>query len=320
MKEYILVTIILAIASFVYLKLADKFNIIDKPNHRSSHTQITVRGGGILFALAAVLFSLFNDFQYPYFTIGLIFISIISFVDDIITLSSAIRFPLQILAILLMLYQLDLIFETNFFWVIWLVICATGFINFFNFMDGINGITGLYSISVLFGVYLLNQKIDTINDDLIIYTLISLIIFGFYNFRKKALFFAGDIGSISLALIIIFSVFGLVNASGSPVILLIIMVYGADALLTLIYRKFFLKEKVTEPHRHHLYQILVDKINISHLKVSFIYAVVQFVFVLIALYTYQLEIIKQYVIFVLSMGILTLTYIISYRKIISIMR
>jgi hypothetical protein len=98
------------------------------------------------------------------------------------------------------------------------------------------------------------------------------------------------------------------------------MVYGADALLTLIYRKFFLKEKVTEPHRHHLYQILVDKINISHLKVSFIYAVVQFVFVLIALYTYQLEIIKQYVIFVLSMGILTLTYIISYRKIISIMR
>ena len=52
--------------SFVYLKLANKFKIIDKPNERSSHTKITVRGGGIIFPIAILLFFVLNDFQYPY--------------------------------------------------------------------------------------------------------------------------------------------------------------------------------------------------------------------------------------------------------------
>lgn len=317
MKYYTIVFALLAIASFIYLKIAVRFKIIDKPNERSSHTKITVRGGGILFALAAILFFVFNDFQYPYFTLGLVLIAIVSFIDDIKTLSSAIRFPFQILAILLVLFELNLIFDTNILWLIWIIICGAGFINFFNFMDGINGITGLYSISVLVGVYLLNDQIMAINQDLVIYTLLSLLVFGFYNFRKKALFFAGDIGSISLAIIIIFSIFALVKTAASPVILLLIMVYGADALLTLLYRKLILKEKVTEPHRHHLYQKMVDVKKMSHLKVSAIYALVQFVYVIIALFTYQIDIYTQYVIFILGMGLLTITYILYYRKIIS---
>ena len=96
MEKYLIVFAVLAVLSYVYLKLAIKFKIIDKPNERSSHTKITVRGGGILFIIAIILFFVLNDFQYPYFFIGVIAISFVSFLDDIYTLSSKVRFPFHV--------------------------------------------------------------------------------------------------------------------------------------------------------------------------------------------------------------------------------
>lgn len=314
--QYLLVFLILVVCSYIYLKLAGRFNIIDKPNKRSSHTKITIRGGGILFFLAAILFFLFNSLQYPYFILGLLLIAIISFIDDIVTLSSFIRFPFQIIAVGLLLYEIDLFFNTNILWVIWLFISAVGFINFFNFMDGINGITGLYSIVVLIGMYFFNLEIEAIDGDLIIYSLIASIIFGFYNFRKQALFFAGDIGSISLALIIIFILFSLIKTSEAPVILLLIMVYSADALITILYRKFILKEKITDPHRHHLYQKLVDQKSMSHLRVALLYAVLQLFLCVISYSTYLLSFYTQCLIFMFFLVVFTLAYTIVYSKLI----
>jgi UDP-N-acetylmuramyl pentapeptide phosphotransferase/UDP-N-acetylglucosamine-1-phosphate transferase len=314
--HYLFVFLILAVSSFIYLKLADKFNIIDKPNQRSSHTKVTIRGGGILFTIAAILFSVWNNFRFPYFTIGLSLIAIVSFIDDNITLSSAIRFPFQIIAISLLLYEIDLLLNTNVFWVIWLFISAVGFINFFNFMDGINGITGLYSIAVLIGAYFLNLNIGAVDSNLIIYSLLALVVFGFYNFRKKALFFAGDIGSISIALVIIFIIFSLIKVSEAPVILLLIMVYSADALMTIFYRKIILKEKITDPHRHHLYQKLVDVKQMSHLKVASLYAFVQLLLFIVAYTTYELSFFIQCIIFISFLVIFTCAYLTVYSKII----
>jgi UDP-N-acetylmuramyl pentapeptide phosphotransferase/UDP-N-acetylglucosamine-1-phosphate transferase len=313
--NYLIVFISLIISSLLYFKIAVKFKIIDVPNNRSSHNKITIRGGGVLFFLAILFFFIVNNFEYPFFFSGLLLISVVSFIDDIKSMSAAVRFPFQIISVILVLYEIGLITDSNLVWVTWLIICGVGFINFVNFMDGINGITGLYSISVLSGLYILNLKVNVINEDLFLYTLISLAVFGYYNFRKKALFFAGDVGSISMGVIILFCLFTLIKETSAPVILLTIVVYNADALTTILYRKFFLKENVTEPHKHHIFQKLVDIKKISHLRVSLYYAFIQLLVNVLVLNTYTLEVKYQYMIFILGCLLFVILYIILFKYI-----
>lgn len=314
MKIYVLVTLLLAVLSYVYLKLAIKFKIIDKPNQRSSHTKITVRGGGIIFPIAILLFFILNDYQYPYFVLGVFLISVISFLDDIYTLSSKIRFPFQFLGVFLILYQVDYPFSPFYLYAVFLIL-GIGAVNMFNFMDGINGITGLYSLAVLSGLFMINNTENIVDYDLLIYPAISLIIFGFYNFRRKALFFAGDIGSIAIGLFMYFVGFLLAIKLSSPLILLLIIVYGADAGNTLLYRKIFTKESIFDPHRHHVYQKLVDVYKISHLKVASIYAILQLVVNFIIFKTYRLELSSQFIVFFTLIFIFTVSYILLFRKI-----
>jgi UDP-N-acetylmuramyl pentapeptide phosphotransferase/UDP-N-acetylglucosamine-1-phosphate transferase len=311
MITYILIFTILAIVSFIYLKLAIKFKIIDKPNERSSHTKITVRGGGIIFPIAILLFFIFNDYQYPYFVLGVFLISVVSFLDDIYTLSARIRFPFQIFAVLLVFFELDIPIEIL---SLFYLILGIGLINLFNFMDGINGITGLYSIAVLSVFYFINLNEEIINPDLIIYSIISLVIFGFYNFRKKAIFFAGDIGSIAIGVLVFFIAFYFAVELKSPLIILSVIVYGADGGNTLLYRKFFTNESVFEPHRHHIYQKLVDLKKISHIKVSIVYALIQLLMNVVLYYTYQLELQTQFLILLSISSFFILIYILLFNK------
>lgn len=314
MNIYLIVLVSLIVASYVYLKLAVKFKIIDNPNQRSSHTKITVRGGGIIFPIAILLFFILNDYQYPYFVLGVFLISVISFLDDIYTLSSKIRFPFQFLGVFLILYQVDYPFSPIYLYVSFLFL-GIGVVNMFNFMDGINGITGLYSLAVLSGLFMINNTENIVDNDLLIFPAISLIIFGFYNFRRKALFFAGDIGSIAIGLFMYFVGFLLAIKLSSPLILLLIIVYGADAGNTLLYRKIFTKESIFDPHRHHVYQKLVDVYKISHLKVASIYAILQLVVNFIIFKTYRLELSSQFIVFFTLIFIFTVSYILLFRKI-----
>ena len=313
MNRYILIALTLIVVSYLYLKLAIKFKIIDKPNERSSHTKITVRGGGIIFTIAIMLFFLLNDFKYPYFCLGVVLVSIISFLDDIFTLSSKIRFPFQFLAVFLILLEVGLPFSPMYIF-IFALIFGIGMINMFNFMDGINGITGLYSLVTLVGFYFINVNEQLIDSDLIIYSIISILIFGFYNFRKKALFFAGDIGSITIGILVFFLGLYFVNSLASPLILLLIIVYGADAGITLLYRIFFTKESVLDAHRHHIYQKLVDIKNMSHLKVSVMYAFIQGIVNLIILKYYDLDVHTQVIIFMGLVFVFILSYIFLFHK------
>jgi UDP-N-acetylmuramyl pentapeptide phosphotransferase/UDP-N-acetylglucosamine-1-phosphate transferase len=307
----LLIFILLGILSFIYLKLAIKYKIIDKPNERSSHTKITVRGGGIIFTIAVILFVIFNNFQYPYFFAGTLIVAIISFLDDIYTLSSKIRFPFQLLAVLLVLFQLDI--PIGLLTLIYIFL-GIAIINLFNFMDGINGITGLYSISVLSVFYFINLNEEILNPDLIIYSLISLVVFGFYNFRKKALFFAGDIGSVTIGILVFFIGLYFAVALESPLIILSIIVYGADGGNTLLYRKFFTNESIIDPHRHHIYQKLVDIKKMSHLKVSIIYTIIQLLMNVVLYNTYTLELKTQFLLLISIISFFILMYILIFRK------
>jgi len=62
---YILLFILLFVVELAYFRLADHYNIIDKPNQRSSHTSITLRGGGIVFYIGVLLYFALEGFQYP---------------------------------------------------------------------------------------------------------------------------------------------------------------------------------------------------------------------------------------------------------------
>ena len=203
MEKYLVVTLVLALLSFVYLKLAERFNIVDKPNERSSHTVPTIRGGGIIFLFAIWIFFITSNYQYPFLVLGTTIIGLVNFFDDLFTLSSKLRLPFQFLAIILVIVDLHL-YDFP-LWIPFLfIILGVGFINEFNFMDGINGITGFYSLAILIPMYFINYKSPVLREDLILYLGISVLVFGFYNFRKKARFFAGDIGSVFMAILLFF--------------------------------------------------------------------------------------------------------------------
>ncbi|RBW54268.1 UDP-GlcNAc--UDP-phosphate GlcNAc-1-phosphate transferase [Tenacibaculum sp. E3R01] len=309
--NYIVIFIVLIVLSIIYLKIADKFNIIDKPNHRSSHTSPTIRGGGILFLLAILIYFFTSGFLYPYFVLGVSLIAIISFVDDIVTLSSNLRLPFQFLAIALCLFQLG--FTINEYLIIFpLLVFGVGFINVYNFMDGVNGITGLYSIVVLLGLFFINMEENIVDDDLIIYSLLSIIVFGFYNFRRKARMFAGDIGSISIAVLLFFIGTILIKELKSPVIILFVAVYGTDAILTIIYRKS-IGESLTQPHRHHIYQKLAHTFKLPHLKISIAYALLQSILNIIVFFSYKSSVVIQCVIVVLVAFVLASLYLYFFK-------
>ncbi|MEH6679301.1 MAG: glycosyltransferase family 4 protein [Sediminicola sp.] len=290
--HFFLIALILIVAAQGYFILAKRFNIIDRPNERSSHTKPTIRGGGILFVVSTLLFFFFSEFQYPYFVLGLLLVALISFVDDLYTLGSKIRLAVQFIAISLVFFQLG-IFAEPLWMVPPLLVFCVGLLNIYNFMDGINGITGLCSMATIIGFLMLNGEAELVPSSLLLYTLMALAIFGFYNFRKKALFFAGDVGSISIAVIIIFLGLHFGLALRAPIVILLVGVYLVDGTMT-IGSRLRKRENIFKPHRSHLYQRLVQRTGLSHLQVSMAYAGLQFLLALLVFLMYQMPMQQQF--------------------------
>ena len=275
---YIIILLLLFVAELLYFRIADKFNIIDKPNERSSHSQITLRGGGIIFYFGVVVYFIYYQFAYPWFFAGLTLITLISFLDDVRSIPSLIRLIIQFVATGLMFYQCQLFAMSWYVWVGALVVC-TGIINAYNFMDGINGITGGYSLVIAGALWYVNEKIVSFADEkLIIVLILSLLVFNFFNFRKKAKCFAGDVGATSVAFILIFLIGQLIIKTDDFSYLVLLAVYGVDAVLTIIHR-IRLKEPLMEAHRKHMYQIMANELKIPHIVVSLIYMAVQAVII-----------------------------------------
>ncbi|QPH38359.1 MraY family glycosyltransferase [Pedobacter endophyticus] len=279
----IIVFVSLFALEILYFKLADHFNIIDKPNHRSSHTAVTIRGGGIIFTLAALIFFCTFSFQYPYFILGLFAISLISFLDDILTLNNKIRLAVHLFSVLLMFYQWEL-FSLPWFWLPIALIFVIGTINAYNFMDGINGITGGYSLLAIATLYYINEYIVSFTSaELLIVVGLSLLVFNFFNFRKKAKCFAGDVGSVSIAFIIVFLLGQLIIQTQNFSYVLLLLFYGLDTVTTIAFRAIR-KENIFEAHRSHFYQFLSNEKKLPHLLVVAIYIGVQFIINLTIIY------------------------------------
>ena len=311
---YLLILITLFVAELLYFRLADRFNIIDKPNERSSHTSVTLRGGGIIFYVAALLYFMLSGFQYPWFFLGLTMMTIISFLDDVFTLSNKLRLLVHFSSVLLMAYQLDL-FEMPWYFLLIGFVVMVGVINAYNFMDGINGITACYSLAVAGLLLLVNQQVAFIDPDLLIYTILGVAVFAFFNFRTKAKSFAGDVGSVAIAYILLFALGTLILTTGEFIYILFLAVYGIDAVWTIIQR-LLRKENIFKAHRSHLYQYLGNEAGVNKLLVSFSYGALQFLIGLLVIQFAQQDISAQLV-FAASLLIgLSILYLIGKRVII----
>ncbi|RZK67698.1 MAG: glycosyltransferase family 4 protein [Pedobacter sp.] len=270
----LLLLITLLLLELIYFKIADRFNIIDKPNHRSSHTSVTIRGGGVIFSLAALIYFFGFGFAYPYFILGLLLISLISFLDDIFTLNNKVRISVHLIAVLLMFYQWGL-FSLTWYWIPIAIIFVIGTINAYNFMDGINGITGGYSLVAIGTLYYLNEKVVAFTSSDVLITIgLSLLVFNFFNFRKRAKCFAGDVGSVSIAFIIVFFIGQLIIQTQDFNYILLLLSYGLDAASTIFFRAIR-KENIFEAHRSHFYQYLANQLKWNHLVVSGLYMGIQ---------------------------------------------
>ena len=280
---YLLILVLLFLAELFYFRIADKCNIIDKPNERSSHTRITLRGRGIIFYLSALTFFLTNQFEYPWFILALTLITFISFIDDIRSTSQGLRLVFHFTAMALMFYQWGL-FSLPWWTLLVALIVCTGIINAYNFMDGINGITGGYSLVILVSLAYVNAEVISFTEQNFIYRMIcSVLVFDLFNFRKRAKCFVSDVGSVSIAFVVLFLIGSLILQTKDFSWLVMLTVYGADSVLTIIHR-LLLHENIGLPHRKHLYQIMVNELRIPHVVVSLVYMIVQIVIIIGYLY------------------------------------
>lgn len=275
--EYTILGILLMILMLLYFKIADRYNIIDKPNHRSAHTEITLRGGGIIFWFSALLYFIQHTQSNSFFFVGITLVSLVSFWDDIQCLSNKIRILTHFGAMSLIFYQLNVFGLVPWWGIIIAYVMGIGIINAYNFMDGINGITGLYTLTVMGAFLYVNQYVIAFVDlNLIIYPIIASVVFLFFNYREKAKCFAGDVGSIAIAFWVIYLLLLLVLKSNTIVWILFLAVYGVDAVCTIMHR-LYLRQNIFEAHRLHFYQILSNEYKLPHRIVSVFYAVLQLI-------------------------------------------
>ena len=348
---YLAIFILLFILEQCYFRIADRCNIIDKPNERSSHTKVVLRGGGVIFAISILVWMAlqmvhgewFMVKDYMPFIVGLVLICGVSFIDDIHSLPDSVRLVAQFAAMLLLFQGIGIMHWNMWWFVILSLFVCVGATNIYNFMDGINGITAGYSLAVLIpllavqvqGSRLASPTIDAtrqssselgsaltapiiqgfIEPSLLVTVGLSLLVFCFFNFRPKgkAKCFAGDVGSIGMAFILLFCIGRLVMRTWDVTWLIFLVVYGMDGCLTIIHR-IMLHERLGEAHRKHAYQLMANELGMSHVTVSTLYMLLQLAISLIMIYIIPNTALAHWCYMIGVMLLLTLAYVLFMKK------
>ena len=340
MVTYVVIFVVLLVCELAYFRMADRFNIIDKPNERSSHSSIVLRGGGIIFTIGVIVWAMVKMMSdsgcaisdcYPWFVMGLVLVAGVSFIDDIRSLPDSVRLVAQFSAAALAFYQLGMLdgawFEANGtllggLFILLALIVYVGATNVINFMDGINGITGGYALAVLVPLLLLNTNYhelttnySLIKDGVFFDQSLVMVVICLINFRPKgkAKCFAGDVGSIGIAFIMLFLIGKVILATGDLTYLIFIIVYGADGILTICHR-IMLHENLGEAHRKHAYQLMANELKIGHVKVSMLYMALQLVVSLGFIYLCPNTILAHWIYLIAAAIVLIIAYVLFKKK------
>lgn len=331
---YIIIAVLLLAAELIYFRIADKCNIIDKPNERSSHTTIVLRGGGIIFTISMIAWAIMmvamgkDIVPYLPFLCGLVLVAGISFVDDIHSLPDSLRMAVQIVSILLMFWSVGLYTAISPWWLMVVIVLVAlffcvGATNFINFMDGINGITAAYAMAMIIPIALLNEMPEQVGHDVtpfiepsyLIVAIIGILVFSIFNFRPKgkAKCFAGDVGSIGIAFIILFALGRLMLATKDVTYIVFFLVYGIDGTLTIIHR-IMLHENLGQAHRKHAYQLMANELGMSHVVVSLLYMAIQLVISLGFIYVCPNTILAHWIYLIMAGLVLVAAYVLFMKK------
>ena len=331
---YIIIAVLLLAAELIYFRIADKCNIIDKPNERSSHSTIVLRGGGVIFAISMVIWYIWfmvngsgGTVEYLPFMVGLLMVAGISFVDDIHSLPDSLRMVVQIVSILLMFWSINLgsegMVHGSWFWQVVIALVAlffcVGATNIINFMDGINGITAGYALAMLVPIALVNGSGFMVNGFIepsyLIVAIIGVLVFSLFNFRPKgkAKCFAGDVGSIGIAFIILFALGKLMLATQDVTWIVFFLVYGIDGSMT-IFHRIMLHENLGQAHRKHAYQLMANELKMSHVVVSLLYMAMQLVVSLGFIYLCPNTIVAHWIYLVCAGAVLAIAYVLFKMK------
>ena len=323
---YGIIAVILLVAELVYFKIADHFNIIDKPNERSSHSTIVLRGGGIIFAISILVWMVWQMVNgewlmvkdYLPFIVGLVLICGVSFWDDVKSLPDSVRLIAQFISMGLAAWcmiQSSELMSLEWYWLVLIGIAAlivfVGATNIINFMDGINGITAGYSLAVLVPLLMLDVR----GPSYLIVAIIGVLVFCIFNFRPKgkAKCFAGDVGSIGIAFILLFALGKLIVQTGDLSYLIMLMIYGIDGCLTICHR-IMLHENLGEAHRKHAFQLMANELKIGHMKVTFLYMALQLAVSLGFIYLCPDSVAAHWIYFVCAAVVLAVAYILFKKK------
>lgn len=277
-------------------------DILDIPNERSSHTTPTPRGGGLIIVLISLVFYLSGsillgtNFHWSFFT-GAFLIALVSWLDDLFSISFGWRFLVHTAAAALVIWDLGFFSEIYlpffgtlepgafgaviaFGWIVWLT-------NAFNFMDGIDGIAGLQAVTAGIG-WLIAGKMLGADDAAVFGGVLAFSSLGFllHNWQPARIFM-GDVGSAFLGFsFAVLPLFPLSKGSGvaadagnsgllPPVAVLLVFCFVFDSIKTFL-KRLLKKEKVWEAHREHIYQKLVIR-GFSHQTVALGYGVVSLI-------------------------------------------
>ena len=308
---YGLIALLLVVLELLYFRIADRFNIIDKPNERSSHSSVVLRGGGVIFLFGAWLWSAFFGFQYPWFLAGLTLVCGISLWDDIHSLPDSVRLIAQFMAMFLLFADFGILNGQSWWIILPALIICVGIINAYNFMDGINGITSGCSLAVLAPLMILNHSLHFIEMSYLLVAAIACLIFCFFNFRPKgkAKCFAGDVGSIGIAFIILLPLGKLILQTGDITYIILLAVYGVDTILTICHR-ILLHEHLGQAHRKHAFQIMANELRLPHEVVSVSYMLLQSLISFGLLYISR----SHWIYAVCAIGVLCAAYLLFIKK------
>lgn len=321
MIEYIVIAVLLLVTELFYFRIADRCNIIDKPNERSSHSTIVLRGGGIIFAFSMIAWAVMmvvqgNDITgYIPFMAGLLMVAGISFVDDIHSLPDSLRMVVQIVAFLLMFWSMG-IMEWSMWWLIPIALFfCVGATNIINFMDGINGITAGYGLAMLLPIFLLNNNWGFIEQSYLIVAIIGILVFSIFNMRPKgkAKCFAGDVGSIAIAFIILFALGKLMLETGDVTYIVFFLLYGVDGSMT-IFHRIMLHENLGQAHRKHAFQLMSNELKMGHVTVTMIYTIGQLAISLGFIYLCPDTVLAHWIYLIVAGLVLAGAYVLFMKK------
>jgi UDP-GlcNAc:undecaprenyl-phosphate GlcNAc-1-phosphate transferase len=283
LQPTITVFILTVILILMLRPLANKFNLVDKPDERKTHDgHIPLIGGIAIYLGTAITFQLFGlvDEQTKIVLLAGAFIVFIGMLDDKYDLPVRFRILGQLLVAALLCSGLGAYIENlgdlftfgdvelGILGIPFTYIAVIAAINAYNMIDGIDGLLGGMSIISFIGLaylfYGAGNQTFSINSLIIIGAILGYLVFNMMSQKhRKYKIFMGDAGSMLIGLYVIWmliigsqkTVYG--QESFSAVLALFIVGLPLIDMAAIIVRRKRKGQSPFKPDRDHMHHILM---------------------------------------------------------------